>query len=93
MDTPYHDGLSALKGVDPDQAAPAQKNDTSSKPRSDSGGGRFAPQDRDLIDPDFDKLRMDSATRAPGEFDSLGQGIGMTGGALIQGWRRRRGNK
>ena len=95
MDNPAHDQLSGLKGVEPDQAAPAPGNGVNSRPRSDSGGGRFAPQDRNVLDLDFDKLRMDSATRPAGEFDtaSLGQGISIVGASLVQGWHRQRGDK
>ena len=88
--TPYHDGLSALKGVDPDQSAPAQKNDITSKPRSDSNGAMFAPTDSDLPDLDFDILRMDSATRPAGEFEQWNMGNSLVASALVQAWREER---
>lgn len=90
MDIPYHDGLAALKGVDPDQAAPVQKNDISSQPRSDSNGAQFAPTDPDLPDLDFDILRMDSATRPAGEFEQWSRGSSLVAGALVQAWREER---
>lgn len=47
------------------------------------------PGDKDIPDPDFNILRMDMMLRGPGgiQIGSLGQGIGLTGGALVQSWR------
>ena len=47
------------------------------------------PPDGDIPDPKFDILRMDMMLRGPGniQVSSLGQGIGLTGTALIQSWR------
>ena len=80
--------LAPLKGEGlPPIGRPVSYNSTGFNPYSENTGHNgSAPGDKDIPDLKYEILEMDYRNRMLG-LASLGQGIALTGGALVQSWR------